>query len=103
MTFTKQDLKLALKEIGHGIVFFAIMAVKVATATVVGLAVLGTVVYLMAHFFLQSLAVMLIVASGTWLWVELTIARTTREYEEQQESWRAEKAKSSHPEYKETL
>jgi len=103
MTFTKQDLKLALKEIGHGIVFFLTMAVKVASAMVVGLAVLGTVVYLMAHFFLQVLAVMGIIMLGTWFWIELMSARTTREYEEQQESWRAEKAKPSHPEYKETL
>jgi len=103
MTFTKQDLKLALKEIGHGIVFFAIMIAKVAAAIVVGLAVLGVVVYLIVHFFLQLLAVMLIVAFGTWFWIELMSARQCREYEEQQESWRAEKAKSSHPEYKETL
>lgn len=103
MTFTRQDLKLALKEIGHGIAFFLITAVKVATAMVVGVAVLGVVVYLMAHFFLQALAVMLIVAFGSWVWAELVIARTTREYEEQQEAWRAEKAKPSHPEYKETL
>ena len=103
MTFTKQDLKLALKEVGHGIAFLLTMAVKVAAAIVVGLAVLGTVVYLMAHFFLQVLAVMLVVAFGSWVWVELTIARNNREYAEQQESWRAEKAKSSHPEYKETL
>jgi hypothetical protein len=44
-----------------------------------------------------------IIMFGTWLWVELTIARNSREYEEQQDAWRAEKAKPAHPEYKETL
>lgn len=103
MTFTKQDLKIALKEIGHGIAFFAIIVAKAAAAIVVGLACLGTAVYLIAHFFLQVLAVMGIIMLGTWFWIELMNARTTREYEEQQESWRETMAKPAHPEYKDTL
>jgi hypothetical protein len=96
MNFMKQDLKAALHAMGVMTVYGLIMAARVATVIVVGLAVLLALGYVIAHYFLQCLAVMVILALGAWFYIELLEARQTREAEEFEQHWRAEKSKPAH-------
>jgi Flp pilus assembly protein TadB len=79
----KQDVMTALKNMSMGIIFGFKSFGKFLLAFVVSIIVMGSIGYTLVHFPLQSLVVISIAIIGVWFYIEMTIAKSTREYEQQ--------------------
>lgn len=95
-----EDIKTALREMGHGLYVF-LRGIAIAAAVVVAaLAMFVFIGYCLVHYTAQIFTVLVLAGLAIWFLVELTSARSIREYEEQTEAWRKEKSKPAHSEVK---
>lgn len=95
-----EDIKTALSAMGRGLYGLLRGLLIIATAIVASLAVFVTIGYCLVHYAAQMFTVLVLAGLAIWFLVELTSARSIREYEEQTESWRKEKSKPAHSEVK---
>lgn len=96
MKYTKSDFLLTFAEIGTYLFNAVKWLAKTAfymIATIVAFTILG---WIALHYFKYALAVVSVVAITFWFYITLEDARKTREYEEREAAWFAEKRKPSH-------